>query len=169
MSRESAKNNWIPRGANIPKHGTYTLIIFFPFEKWISIGKIGTQRFPRGYYAYTGSALGKGALSLEGRIRRHLRKGKTKKWHIDFFTADKDVKLISAMIAATNERAECEINQYLSEKMHAAIPVSRFGSSDCKRRCRSHLIYLGSNESVIRKLNRVYKAKTGDQLITIDF
>jgi len=169
MSQKSVENNWISRGANIPRNGIYTLIIFVPFEKWISIGKIGVQRFPKGYYAYTGSALGKGALSLGGRIRWHLRKDKRKKWHIDFFTIDKDVKVISAMIVPIHERVECEVNQYLNEKMRATIPVSRFGSSDCKRRCGSHLIYLGSNESVVRKLTRVYRAKAGDQLITVDF
>jgi len=163
------KNSSIFPRTRIPKNGVYTLIMFVPYEKRIEIGKIGVQNFPKGYYAYTGSALGKGALSLEGRISRHLRKDKRKRWHIDFLSADRDVKVISALVASTNEKMECEINQYLHEKMYAAIPILEFGSSDCKKRCGSHLLYLGCDEGVVRKLTKSYKEKVGDDLIILNF
>lgn len=44
--------------------GIYVLMLFASKEVTLTIGKLGKQRFPRGYYTYTGSALGKGATSL---------------------------------------------------------------------------------------------------------
>jgi len=156
-------------GTHIPKKGTYTLMVFVPSEKRIEIGRIGVQRFPEGYYAYTGTALGKGPLSLEGRISRHLKKNKKRLWHIDFLLADRDVEVISALIAPANERMECEINQYLQEKIHVEIPILKFGSSDCKKGCKSHLLHLGCNEDVVKKFTKLYEEKVGDKLIILDF
>lgn len=153
----------------IPKKGVYTLIVSVPSEKRIAIGKIGVQRFPKGYYAYTGSALGKGALSLGGRISRHLRKNKRKRWHIDFLLADEDAVVISALTWSTDERAECEINQCLQKKMHAEVPVPKFGSSDCRKGCRSHLLYFGCDERIVKNLTKLYEEKLGDQLAFLDF
>jgi Uri superfamily endonuclease len=39
----------------------YTLILFVSKETTATIGRLGKQRFPMGYYSYAGSALGKGA------------------------------------------------------------------------------------------------------------
>jgi len=105
---------------------------------------------------------------LEGRISRHLEKNKKKSWHIDFLLADKDVEVIFALIAPINERMECEINQYLQEKMHSKVPIPKFGSSDCKRGCKSHLFYLGRNEDVVEKVIKLYKEKVGDKLIILN-
>jgi hypothetical protein len=43
--------------------GNYTLLIFIKAQKQIAIGRIGTKHFQKGYYAYTGSAFGKGSKS----------------------------------------------------------------------------------------------------------
>jgi len=56
--------------------GVYMLILFVSKETTVTIGRLGKQKFPRGYYSYAGSALGKGT-GLKHRISRHLRKKKT--------------------------------------------------------------------------------------------
>ena len=56
--------------------GIYTLLIFISEEIELTIGKLGKQKFPNGYYIYTGSALGIGATNLKHRISRHLNKQK---------------------------------------------------------------------------------------------
>jgi len=60
--------------SEISTNGVYTLLLFVAKESTVEIGKLGKQKFPRGYYSYTGSALGKGATSLKHRLARHLRK-----------------------------------------------------------------------------------------------
>ena len=59
--------------------GTYVLMLELTSEKQLQIGKLGRFRFSGGYYLYIGSARG----GLEARIRRHFRRQKPLRWHID--------------------------------------------------------------------------------------
>ncbi len=139
--------------------GVYTLIIWVPSETRIDVGQKGSCRFPRGYYAYTGSARGKGALSLGGRVLRHLRRDKKKHWHIDYLLSAGDVAVVAAVSAQTNDKMECPINRHLRDRLQAKIVVAGFGSSDCSRRCGSHLLYLGIETGVARKIATLYSEK----------
>ena len=90
---------------------------------------------PAGRYAYAGSANGPGGL--RARIARHLRADKPMHWHADRLTTAGRVTGI-----AFAERAnECGLAQRLAARPGAMIPLSGFGSSDC-RHCRAHLIRL---------------------------
>jgi len=121
--------------------GVYTLIIFLSREACLRVGKLGAQRFPRGYYTYTGSALGLGASSLSRRVSRHLRKEKPKLWHIDFLLAHENATVIEVIAAQTNKKLECEMNRYIKREGKVKVPVVGFGASDCRENCESHLLY----------------------------
>ncbi len=139
--------------------GVYTLIIFVPSPFTTIIGRLGKKKIERGYYAYTGSAFGSGPSSLAGRISRHLNKTKRKRWHIDYLLCNDDVAIKGVLAMTTRRRMECEINQYLMNKLKAEIPILNFGSSDCRMRCRSHLLYLGSDNNVVGKIANLYMQK----------
>jgi Uri superfamily endonuclease len=135
--------------------GIYTLLLFLSKQVTLDIGKLGKQRFPMGYYTYTGSALGKGALSLKHRIARHLRKEKRRFWHIDYLLADENVSIEAVIVAETNENIECKTNQHIKTIMRAKVPVKGFGASDCRKNCKSHLLYFPKIENadfVVQKL-----------------
>lgn len=121
--------------------GIYTLIIFLSKEACLQIGKLGTRRFPEGYYTYTGSALGVGASSLSRRVFRHLKKEKPKLWHIDFLLASENASVTAVISVQTNKKLECEMNRYIKREGKAKVPVMGFGASDCKENCKSHLLY----------------------------
>jgi len=127
--------------------GIYTLLLFLPKQVTLDTGKLGKQRFPMGYYTYTGSALGKGASSLKHRIARHLRKEKRRFWHIDYLLADENVSVEAVIVAETNENMECKTNQYLKRIMGAKVQVKGFGASDCRKSCGSHLLYFPEIEN----------------------
>jgi len=148
--------------------GVYTLILFLPNEINLKVGKLGIQRFPRGYYTYTGSALGVGSSSLKHRVLRHLKKKKQKFWHIDFLLDHKNVYLTGLVAARINRRVECKINRYIKIKEKAKIPVPHFGASDCKKNCRSHLLYL-SGENITQRIVTLYNEKLGIKPVTVDF
>ncbi|MFQ6095428.1 MAG: DUF123 domain-containing protein [Candidatus Bathyarchaeia archaeon] len=152
-------------GKHMAEKGVYVLMIFVPSERWIEVGKLGVHKFPGGYYAYTGSALGSGAASLEGRISRHLRKEKRKRWHIDFLLADEDVRAVSALIIPTEKRLECEVNMYLRKAVNARILVPNFGSSDCSEACVSHLLYLGDDRNIVDRITGLFREKTGEVVL----
>ncbi len=127
--------------------GIYTLLLFLSKQVTLTIGKLGKQRFPMGYYTYTGSALGKGASSLKHRIARHLRKEKRMFWHIDYLLADENVSVEAVIVAETNENMECKTNQHIKTIMGAKVQVKGFGASDCRKNCKSHLLYFPEIEN----------------------
>lgn len=152
--------------ASFPEKGVYTLIIEVLKEKNIKIGALGWKSFVEGYYAYTGSALGGGSTSLRSRILRHLRKNlKKKRWHVDFLLAAEGVQLRAVISMSTNQRKECQINKKIKRFLSAKILIPRFGASDCKQTCVSHLLYLGKKD-MIRKIKRVYEEE-GEETFTL--
>ena len=148
----------------LPAKGVYTLLIFVPEEICLNVGSLGMQRFPKGYYAYTGSALGRGASSLNIRVQRHSRKAKTKFWHIDYLLAHEDVLITSVLTAQTDENMECETNSRIKHGLDAEILIEGFGSSDCRQNCRSHLLFLGE-KNVKEGITKTYTEKFGSEYV----
>jgi len=144
--------------------GIYTLLLFLPKQVTLTIGKLGKQRFPMGYYTYTGSALGKGASSLKHRIARHLRKEKRRFWHIDYLLGDENVSVEAVIVAETNQNMECKTNQHIKTIMGAKVQVKGFGASDCRKNCKSHLLYFPEIENadcLVQKLVRHLRSESG--------
>ncbi len=112
--------------------GSYCLLVHLKYGSRVKIGKLGEINFKSGYYVYVGSALN----SLEGRIKRHLRKDKKLFWHVDYLLDQKDAKIVGILFSISNIKWECQIASHIAEN---GIPISDFGCSDCK--CGSHLFY----------------------------
>ena len=146
----------------LPGRGVYTLIIFLSKRKTIEVGKFGKVIFPKGYYAYTGSALGPHKRSLQNRICRHLRKEKPMRWHIDYLLKCPEATVKAVLAAETTERKECEINKLIAEKLEGKIIVEGFGASDCKENCRSHLIFLSERGNADYEILIIYQKRFND-------
>jgi Uri superfamily endonuclease len=113
--------------------GTYLLQLRALNVAQINVGKLGLLEVLPGYYAYLGSAFGPGGLNA--RIRRHLRRDKKLRWHIDYlrkFTLD------TCAYYEETSRKECLFANELVEA-GGRILQKGFGSSDCS--CDSHLVY----------------------------
>ena len=98
----------------------------------IEIGKLGRFKFPAGEYVYTGSA----KRNIDARISRHLSKRKKLRWHIDYLLAASHAKIIRVDVF---DIEECVVNK----DAEGQILVLRFGATDCKNGCGSHLKYCG--------------------------
>ena len=109
---------------------TYQLLIRVPESRQIRIGQLGIFDFPAGSYVYTGSA----KRHPEARIARHLARSKRLRWHIDYLLAASGVEVVEVL---RFDVAECEINRLTAGR----IVVARFGASDCRAGCGSHLKY----------------------------
>ncbi len=151
----------------LPEKGVYTLIISISKETEIEVGKLGKKRFLKGYYTYTGSALGKGS-NLRKRVLRHLGKKKRKFWHIDFLLSSKESSINAVIAAPTNIKKECQINLLIRKKLKPNILVKGFGSSDCKSGCRAHLLYFGE-ENPRTEIVKLYKEMFGFKPSVVDF
>ncbi len=110
--------------------GSYVLLIELPEGQTITTGSLKAIYFPRGYYAYVGSAMG----GFKSRLNRHLKSNKKPHWHIDYLLEKASISEI--ILCETKDRAECAIAQALSCQFDS---IPGFGSSDCK--CRSHLFF----------------------------
>ena len=108
--------------------GSYVLLIRLPGASSIRVGRLGEMRFRAGTYAYVGSAMG----GLRGRLRRHLRLQKRRRWHVDYLL---DSARVTAIVTCeTAERSECAIAGSLAGRFEV---IPGFGASDCA--CPGHL------------------------------
>lgn len=90
-----------------------------------------------GLYCYLGSAYGSGGI--RARCRRHLRRDKAKRWHIDWLT----VRGETIEAVARPNLTECALTDALRALPGVTVPVDGFGSSDC-RHCPAHLLKAGA-------------------------
>ena len=115
--------------------GTYALILNLPHSVAdVCVGRLGRFYFPAGWYVYVGSARGPGGLAA--RLAHHLQL-KPPHWHIDYLRAH--ASPVEVWYVTGMQRRECTWAQALLGLSGAAVPVPRFGASDC--RCFTHLIH----------------------------
>lgn len=138
--------------------GVYVLIIESTKDKTIRIGHFGSHYFPKGIYAYIGSALGNHGMNLEVRILRHLSSEKKMRWHIDYLLISENVEIVAVIYSETFSRMECSLSKSMEEIGMKSL-VKGFGSSDCHEKCKSHLYYFpnGTVEQLISNIRKIYK------------
>lgn len=111
--------------------GLYIAIFYLPEKQSITIGRFGRFVFNRGYYFYVGSA----QRNLSARLKRHSKKKKPLRWHIDYLSVQADI--LGAILTSGSRERECQIAKELGEMFELSVPG--FGASDC--RCAGHLFY----------------------------
>jgi Uri superfamily endonuclease len=111
---------------------SYQLHIVVRGEPTIRIGKLGVYTFPGGRYLYTGSA----RRNLAARIARHLTRGKKAHWHIDYLLGAPGVGVETV---TRSTQPECVLNGLTPGE----VLIARFGATDCRAGCGSHLKFLG--------------------------
>jgi Uri superfamily endonuclease len=138
--------------------GTYTIIVECRFEGYIRFGGLGRAKMRRGYYLYTGSALGFGAPSLERRLDRHASRSKKRRWHVDYLTTNRDCKVKGAVYLISGRRLECKIARRISQDLDLSPVLPRIGASDCN--CEGHLVgpeVRLSYPALLRRVARIYR------------
>ena len=90
-----------------------------------------TLNITPGKYIYVGRA----KKNLISRLKRHLKKQKKIRWHIDYLTSHPACKIDSITIADIDTK-ECTIADILENI--GLYRIKDFGSSDC--RCKGHLL-----------------------------
>lgn len=137
--------------------GTYTVILKCRRRMRVRFGKLGYATLAAGHYLYTGSGLGRGAVSLEGRLLRHKRASKKTRWHVDYLTSREGCVFVGAVYLGSNKRLECEINRAICHDLHVQLILPNLGASDCN--CEAHLVRMADNldnVDVADRIKRVY-------------
>jgi len=125
-----ARSNTFPTDAIGTGRGSYVLLMHLPEEQTFAAGSLSHSPFPKGHYAYVGSALG----GFRSRLSRHLRTDKKLLWHIDYLL--QYTSLYAIITCETEGKTECVIAQTLAQQFES---IPGFGASDC--RCPSHLFF----------------------------
>jgi len=136
--------------------GTYTLVILCNHAVDIEFGRLGRSKVLKGLYVYSGSALGKGSMSLEGRLRRHSCHYKKRKWHIDYMTSNPRCTVRAALYVESARHLECKINGMISHELNATPLLPRIGASDCT--CKGHLMRVATmqEKAVLQHIQTIY-------------
>jgi len=127
--------------------GIYILIIRLSENTDVTIGKLGKLLFPKGLYAYVGSAQN----GLEKRIERHFRKEKRVFWHVDYLLQSPASKILRVFHKTAGKPEECAVAKKIGAEGEA---VAGFGCSDCP--CKTHLFRMKAYDSM-REFMQEYK------------
>ena len=119
--------------------GAYILLLRLDTTIYPEIPRFPNAVLTPGWYVYAGSANGPGGL--RARINRHLRKGKSRHWHIDHLSEAAAEILNHFQVGGQ----ECALLRDFQRRHDCDIPIPGFGSSDC-RNCASHLARLKSGQ-----------------------
>ncbi len=126
--------------------GAYALVIRLERNFSDEVGAFGQVDLAAGHYLYLGSARGPGGLAA--RLRRHLRAGKKRHWHVDALTAAGTVEAVLVVPGGS----ECDLVAWALDWPGIHIPRPGFGSSDC-RRCMAHLLAVtGGGDAILSAL-----------------
>ena len=121
--------------------GTYALLLSSAANRLLQIGRLGACCVHPGFYVYVGSACGPGGV--RARVAHHRQPATRPHWHIDYLRTVTQIEAIwYAYDSIRWEHLWADIVQHLSG---AAIPLRRFGASDCS--CASHLYFFPTRPS----------------------
>lgn len=110
--------------------GAYALVVELDEPLVVALPGRAAVTLAAGRYVYCGSARGPGGI--RARVGRHLKRGKTVRWHIDRLTEAGRVPGVWVFLGGN----ECALVAALAGW---PVPLPGFGSSDCAA-CSSHLL-----------------------------
>jgi len=126
--------------------GTYVLLLECLKDTTIGVGSLGGILFKKGFYAYVGSARN----GVNTRIKRHYKKKKKLKWHIDYVTVNDSFKIIGYLFFGYY--IESAVSNILCDFLE---PIPRFGCSDTKD--ISHLFFASSLDEIFRVISFAFE------------
>lgn len=115
--------------------GTYVLLLEACRWTRLTIGKFGQLPLQPGCYLYVGSAHGPGGI--RARVGRHLKSGKSLRWHIDYLREWS--RPIVIWYTCDSRPLEPIWVDALSEVNGITVPMTGFGASDHSG--RTHLYF----------------------------
>jgi Uri superfamily endonuclease len=115
----------------------YVVAAWVPAADRVVGGALGELQLQRGWHVYVGSA----RRARVARVARHLRSGKSLRWHADYLFSRYPASL-AWLVDGRPGATECELAAALAAAPGGSRDHRRFGASDCG--CPGHLLRFGS-------------------------
>jgi Uri superfamily endonuclease len=142
-----------------PSKGTYIFISRLNTAKDIRYNAKGdVHLFPRGWYAYVGSAFNSGGL--KSRLNRHFYGTGNGHWNIDFFRKGV-IPHNSAWVSYQDKKLEQEWSSAFQLMDGITIPILNFGNSDD----RGKTLIPGVKKSHLFHCKKIFKIKNFQAVI----
>lgn len=133
--------------AQLPTEGgAYILEVRIVRPTRLALGALGMVRLAPGIVRYYGSARGSGGL--RARLARHLRSSRRRTprhWHVDHLLQSRNSELVRIFVGVGGH--ECALCQDHARGGWRALDA-RFGATDCRAGCGSHLLLEGEERNV---------------------
>jgi Uri superfamily endonuclease len=123
--------------------GAYLLSINVSKQLLLEIASLSVPTLASGRYVYCGSAYDPGGI--RARVRRHLRRDKSVRWHADCLTMAGRVSKVAVLVGGS----ECALMEGLRTLPGITAPVPSFASYYC-RACPSHLAAVPKDFDIAR-------------------
>ncbi len=128
--------------------GTYALVINIRHQQHVRVGSLGDLCLAPGWWVYVGSAMGHTSMSIERRIGHQFSIAQYPHWHIDYILRTIG-EATAAVWAESVIRDECRLSRALADSDQFKPGPRRFGASDCRAGCYTHLYsYIGHGEPI---------------------
>ena len=114
-------------------HTIYLILFHNRQTSSVEAGALGHVHLSPGYYVYVGSA----RRGIGGRLKRHRRIEKAKRWHLDYV---RPLLKWKRSIKCRTRDGECALAQQVRQKLNGETVTKKLGSSDCK--CETHFLKL---------------------------
>jgi len=142
-----------------PSKGTYIFISRLHTAKDIRYNIKGyVHHFPRGWYAYIGSAFNSGGL--KSRLNRHFYGTGNGPWNIDFFRKGV-IPYNRAWVSYQDKRLEREWSSAFQLMDGITVPILNFGNSDD----RGKTLIPGVKKSHLFHCKKIFKIKNFQAVI----
>jgi Uri superfamily endonuclease len=107
---------------------------------------------------------------LAARLKRHLTRKKKIRWHIDHLLKLPEARVDKVIVYPRAPNQECRQNQRIAALFGATVLLKRFGASDCKSGCASHLFLIAEDSQSQLAAGRpvlpgVHFARRGTQIL----
>ncbi len=120
--------------------GAYLIYLRLKHNLRLNVGSLKNVVLSAGQYVYVGSA----RRGIAARLARHRRLAKEKvgkpHWHVDYLLLHSHVEWVGHQ--EFPHRHECQISKLIASRPDVTVPIARFGATDCRFGCRSHLYRL---------------------------
>ena len=138
--------------------GTYTLLIQLAEPATVGFGAAGERDLDAGWFAYTGSALGRGGFA---RVERHSRVAAgdhdVRHWHVDYLLGHEAARL-GDDVRSPGVDAECVVARAIVASP-GVEPVRGVGATDCD--CGGHLAFARDRSTLVRAVRAAHGLSTG--------
>lgn len=124
----------------------YCMVLKNPETREVTVGSLGTIRWPEGWTYYVGRA----QYGWSSRLQRFTRPDQSLHWHVDYLVADPEIDLTYLLLFDELADGECDLAEWFANLDETEPLHEAFGASDCRAKCPAHAFSMEESPETIQ-------------------